>query len=550
MAEENPNKIDDYVLLSVIATGKTSQVWEVMHEQSGRTYAMKMLLPEAMADPGEKSLLKLESKLAKMFEHPNLIQTHGLVMRKTECYLLLDLFKTPNLKQWIHNDRKTVESLFRKIVEGTCLGLGYMHEKGWVHKDIKPDNILINRSGEVRIIDFSLAVKKATAMSSLMGKKKGPIRGTRTYLAPETIKKQPSSPATDLYSLGCVFYECLTGHNVFTGESPQDLLKKHLAAKPQPISTYNDTVSPEMERLIMNLLSKKPKDRFQSCEELMGEFRNCRVFKGEARGDSAQDDDMPPSSQTKEEEAAADEQERLDSEEERLAELMLLKRDSRADAQIREILERNPGMLSTFERLKREQEEKEERERLMKERRVEQLKKSGSIKEDPKEAKKKKKKPAQQPVAPQPMQPVMQAPMMQPMPPGYGQPMAPPGYAAPPPQMPYGMPQPGMPMGAPPPGYAPQQAPPGYPPQQMPPQQMPPGMQPQQPMPPGQFPPGVQPPPPGMAAPPPGVQPPPPAAPAPPPARAGSLKQAQAKRTPPAPSADDIPTMTELPDIE
>lgn len=524
MAEENPNKIDDYVLLSVIATGKTSQVWEVMHEQSGRTYAMKMLLPEAMADPDEKSLLKLESKLAKMFEHPNLIQTHGLVMRKTECYLLLDLFKTPNLNQWISNERATVETLMRKLVEGTCLGLGYMHDKGWIHKDIKPDNILINRSGEVRLIDFSLAVRTATALSRLMNSKKGVIRGTRTYLAPETIRKLPSTPATDLYSLGCVLYECLTGHHVFTGESPQDLLKKHIAATPPPLQAINDKIAPEMERLIMKLLAKRPKDRFQSCEELLVEFRSCRVFQGESRGESSEDDDLNAASQSEEPSDAQKAADDLHDDEQRLSDLMELKRDSRADAQIREILSRNPNMLETFERLKREKSAAAEKNRLEKERRIASLKKAG-MKTDEKPPKKKKTKKArppqpvqQQPVMQQPMMqpPMMQPPMMQPgPPPGYGPQMPPPGYA---PQMPppgYGAPAPQMP---PQPGM-----PPGYPPQQMP-----PGVPPQYP--PGQAPPG---------APPQQARPPKPATP----------QQVQKSRKP-APIPTDIPTMTDLPDIE
>ncbi len=558
MAEEieNKNKIDDYVLVSVIATGKSSQVWEVMHEQSGHTFAMKLLLPEAMADPAEKSLLKLEAKLLKEFEHPNLIRGHGIVMRKTECYILLDLFKTPNLGQWIHNDRASVETLFRKLVEGVCMGLGHMHDKGWVHKDIKPDNILINRSGEVRLIDFSLAVKKATALTKLMASKKGVIRGTRTYLAPETIRKQPSTPATDLYSLGCVFYECLTGHHVFTGESPQDLLKKHIAAKPTSVSVHNDRISPEMDRLVMKLLSKKPKDRFQSCEELMSEFRSCRVFQGEARGEgdpnAEQNSEQTPSVSQAAKPEAAPEEDVLSADEQQLAELMETKRDSRADDQIREILARNPEMHETFNRLKREQAERAEKARIEKERRIASLKKSGELGSVEKEPAKKKKKKAPQPA---PQQPMMQPPA-QAMPPGYG--MAPP-------QMPYGQ-QPGMPVAGPPPGYAQPQMPPGAPSMYPlgygppgavpapPPGYGPPGAMPPQPVPAppaGHGPPGAAPPP-GTPAPPPGYAQPGAASPPPPkrPQRPATPRQAQQSKKPPAPSEADLPTMPELPDFE
>jgi serine/threonine-protein kinase len=555
---ENKNKIDDYVLVSVIATGKSSQVWEVMHEQSGHTFAMKLLLPEAMAEPAEKALLKLEAKLVKEFEHPNLIRGHGVVMRKTECYLLLDLFKTPNLGQWILNDRASVETLFRKLVEGVCMGLAHMHDKGWIHKDIKPDNILINRSGEVRLIDFSLAVKKATALSKLMSSKRGVIRGTRTYLAPETIRKQPSTPATDLYSLGCVLYECLTGHNVFTGESPQDLLRKHIAAKPVSIAIHNDRISPEMDRLVMKLLAKKPKDRFQSCDELLSEFRSCRVFQGEARGEGDPNaeqtsEQTPSASQSAKPEPVREENVPSQEDEQRLAELMETKRDSRADDQIREILARNPAMQATFERLKREEAERSAKALKEKERRIASLKKSGELGSVEKEPAKKKKKKASQPV---PQQPMMQPPA-QAMPPGYG--MATP-------QMPYGAQQPGMPVAGPPPGYAPQQMPPGAvpapPPGYGPPEAVPapppgygpPGGTPPQGAPappPGHGPPGAVPPQ-GVPAPPPGhaqpgaVRPPPSAR----PPRPATPRQAQQSKKPPAPKETDLPTMTELPDFE
>ncbi len=550
MAEENENrnKIDDYVLVSVIATGKSSQVWEVMHEQSGHTFAMKLLLPEAMANPAEKSLLKLEAKLLKEFEHPNLIRGHGIVMRKTECYVLLDLFKTPNLGQWIHNDRASVETLLRKLVEGVCMGLGHMHDKGWIHKDIKPDNILINRSGEVRLIDFSLAVRKATVLSKLMSSKKGVIRGTRTYLAPETIRKQPSTPATDLYSLGCVLYECLTGHNVFTGESPQDLLKKHIAAKPVSISIHNDRVAPEMDRLVMKLLSKKPKDRFQSCEELLSEFRSSRIFQGEARGEgdpnAEQNSEQTPSASQSAKRESVAEEDVVNPDEQRLADLMETKRDSRADDQIRDILARNPAMQATFERLKREQTERDEVVRKERERRIASLKKSGELGPVDKEPVKKKKKKVSQPAP--------QQPVAQPMPPGYGVPA---------PQMPYGAQQPGMPVAGPPPGYPPQQMPPGAP-SPYPPGYGPPGAIPAPP--PGYGPPGAVPgPPPGYgppgAAPPQATPAPPPgyaqpgAVPPPPPAkpqRPATPRQAQQSKKPPAADAADLPTMTELPDFE
>ncbi|MHC4876416.1 MAG: serine/threonine protein kinase [Planctomycetota bacterium] len=519
--QELQNKIDDYLLISVIGTGKTAQIWEVMHEQSGQMLAMKLLLPEAMADSEEKAFLKHEAKVAEQFEHPNLIRAHGLVMRKTECYFLMELFKTPNLKQFIHVDKPGVHERFRKLVEGACAGLGHMHDKGWVHKDVKPDNILLNRAGEVRLIDFSLAVRKAGGLAKLLGGGKGAIRGTRTYLAPETIRKEPSTPATDIYSLGITFYEALVGNPPFKGDSPQDLLRKHIAAPCPAPSIANPDVTPEMDQFILKMLAKRPKDRFQSMEEVLASFASVQVFKVLEEEEA--------------EKKKAEEEARIaaggkSSEEVELEELVMNRRDSRTDARIRELLTGNPKLQEEFKRLQVKQAEAEERRKAEMKRRADRLSK-GKADTAPEKKKPKPRPAAPQPSAPQPavQQPVPQMPYPQQPAVGYppGYPQMPPGY---PPQMPgyappgYG--QPGMPMpGMPMPGGYPQQPAVGMPPQgQVPPQQMPPEGVPQQQS---------------------------PAAQAPAPQQQPKPQQPAVKKPQPTKrNDDDLEVMTELPDIE
>lgn len=520
--QEQQNKIDDYLLISVIGSGKTAQIWEVMHEQSGHMFAMKLLLPEAMANAEEKAFLKHEAKVAEQLEHPNLIRAHGLVMRKTECYFLMELFKTPNLKQFIFADAAGVHERFRKLVEGSCAGLGYMHDKGWVHKDIKPDNILLNRAGEVRIIDFSLAVRKAGGLAKLMGgSKKAAIRGTRTYLAPETIRKEPSTPATDIYSLGITFYEALVGTPPFKGDSPQDLLKKHIAAPcPEP-SLSNDQVTPEMDAFILKMLAKKPKDRFQEMSEVLTAFANIQVFKQA---------DPDEEEQRKAEEAARIASGEKSADEIELEELMMERRDSRTDARIREMLTANPGLHETFKELQIKQQEREAKRQAELKRRADRLATERGGDTEKKAKPKPKPAAAQQPVQqpPQPAAPAYYPPQQMPpgypqMPPGYPQqiPGYPPGYPQQMPGMPPGYPQmPGAPMpGMPAPQGYPQQMP-GYPPQGMPPQQMPPQGAPQ----------------------PPQQMPQQPAAPA--------QQQPATPAQPPAKQGDDLEFMTELPDVE
>ncbi|GIS60165.1 MAG: hypothetical protein CM1200mP2_23900 [Planctomycetaceae bacterium] len=145
-----------------------------------------------------------------------------------------------------------------------------------------PDNLLMTKSGEARLIDFSLACK--------IKKKSKIIQGTRTYIAPETIKKQKAVPQTDMYSLGVTLYELLAGQPPFTGASPNDLLRRHISTKPNPPSDFNSNVSPELDRLVLKLMAKTPGERHESMEDLIADIRNTRFFKEEIADSSEQED--------------------------------------------------------------------------------------------------------------------------------------------------------------------------------------------------------------------------------------------------------------------
>ena len=272
------NKIDHYVRLGTIAMGKHAQVLEVQEENTTNRFAMKVLLNEAMKDSEQIATLKYEGKVAQALDHPNLIKWIATVHRKTNIYLILELFKAPNLKSNILMDIVGVQSRLRKLIECTCQALNHMHERGWVHLDVKPDNILMSRASEVRVIDFSLSEKIKGALGKMFGGKKD-IGGTLTYIAPETIRKEVPSPATDIYSLGVTLFECLTGTMPFKGSTPKDLLMKHLTTVPAPPSDLNKNVTPEMDRLVLRMLAKKTKERHKNMQEVMAEFRKIQPFK-------------------------------------------------------------------------------------------------------------------------------------------------------------------------------------------------------------------------------------------------------------------------------
>jgi len=279
------NKIGSFQLINCIAMGKFSAVWEVQDDSSSNRFAMKLLLPEALADPEQVQVMKYEAKLGKIFQdYPNFVGIDSVVANKKNAYFIMDLFKSVNLKAFIANDLVGVQIRIRKLIETLCLALDHMHHKGWVHKDVKPDNILVNKATELRLVDFSLSERAAGGLSKLLFKKKmGYVRGTPSYIAPETIRKYRPTPQTDIYSLGIVLFEILTGKTPFIANSTNDLLKRHIGTTPPPPSSFNPNIASDADRFVLRLLSKKPKDRPSGMQKLLSEFRGLRLFKEEIK---------------------------------------------------------------------------------------------------------------------------------------------------------------------------------------------------------------------------------------------------------------------------
>ena len=275
---ENQNVVGGYELKNCIASGSSTQVWEVVEQGGTVPLAMKLLLPDSLKSAEAKSVLKHEYKVGSQLEHPGFVRFHKLEINRDHGFLLMDYFRAPSLKAQLSANLPETQSRMKKIVESVCQAFVHLNEKGWLHRDIKPDNILVNKTGEVRVIDFSLASRLATGVMKLLAGKQKNIMGTRTYIAPEIIMRRPPTAQSDVYSLGVTLYEIATGSPPFAGLSPNDLLKKHLSEEAAPPSAVNKNCTPELDMVLMKMLAKKPKDRPQEMRDVMSLFRNCRVF--------------------------------------------------------------------------------------------------------------------------------------------------------------------------------------------------------------------------------------------------------------------------------
>jgi len=273
--------IGGYRRVRVLQTGQNSEVWEVAESDGRRRFAMKLLLPERVGDRAQRASLRREAQISTSFQHPNCIRVHKFVNDRTNPFILMEYFPSTNLKlRLLRGQSAEFRPKLRRVLGQMCRALGHVHAKGWVHRDVKPDNLLVNDAGEARLIDFAIAVRAATGLARLFPRRVK-AAGTRSYMSPEQIRGLPLDGRADIYSLGVLLYEVLTGRLPFTANSGQELLRKHLSAE-VPTIPAEAGVDPDCEDLVRRLMAKKPEDRPKDMEEVERSLRSVKLFVDEA----------------------------------------------------------------------------------------------------------------------------------------------------------------------------------------------------------------------------------------------------------------------------
>jgi eukaryotic-like serine/threonine-protein kinase len=276
------NYIGSYRLLKLVRAGASCQIWEAISEVDNRRCALKTLQEEHRSSKEEIALLRHEYTVGQSLHHPCVIEIYDFDVAKGVPYLALEYFESNNLKQWLRlvtderQRRKQIPGILRQAAEG----LEYLHRQGWVHRDVKPDNFLVNDAGQVKLIDFAIAerIKKGFA-KFLAGKSR--IQGTRSYMSPEQIRGEHPDARGDVYSFGCMVFEVMCGRPPFTGGSPDELLQKHLKAPIPSILAGNSNVSPDFAALITRMMNKNREARPSSMQEFLDTLATTRIFRVE-----------------------------------------------------------------------------------------------------------------------------------------------------------------------------------------------------------------------------------------------------------------------------
>ncbi|MFE0776721.1 protein kinase [Streptomyces sp. NPDC058861] len=241
-----------------IGRGGMGEVWQATDEVLGRAVAVKLMLANA-ADPSAGDRFRLEAQTAARLSHPHVVGVFDFGTWDGKLFLVMELVEGDSLAGSPSDPLVLPPERVAVVAAHAAAGLAAAHRQGVVHRDIKPGNLLIDAEGTVKLADFGIArfVDDPSAALTTTGQ----IVGTGLYLAPERALGQPASPASDVYSLGCVLYQLLTGRPPFNADTATALLYQHIDTPPAPPAHLGVALPAEFESYLLSLLAKQPERR-------------------------------------------------------------------------------------------------------------------------------------------------------------------------------------------------------------------------------------------------------------------------------------------------
>lgn len=259
-----------YQVLSELGRGGMGIVYQAYDKQLKEQVAIKLLSPLLSTDPEALERLTREVSLARRITHPNVIRIHDLSEVNGLHYVSMEYFSGTNLKE--HLKRSGPLSLLGayQILSQICAGLEVAHSQGVVHRDLKAQNVMIAPSGQIKIIDFGLA--RSAHLEGMTAT--GLIMGTPEYMAPEQVSGKHVDERADIYALGVILFEMLTGRVPFSGDSAIAVGFQQLKDPPPSPSSINPQIPEEVERIILKALEKEPIRRYRTVDEMRKDFES------------------------------------------------------------------------------------------------------------------------------------------------------------------------------------------------------------------------------------------------------------------------------------
>lgn len=262
--------VNRYQIERPIARGGMADVYLARDLQLDRPVAVKILFQEFARDPSFVERFRREAQNAAMLNHPNIVGVYDYGQQQGTYFIVMEYVEGQSLREILRAEGRLTPMQSARIASEIAGALDFAHQHGVVHRDIKPGNVLITPSGQVKVTDYGISANPTDAGAGLT--QTGAVIGTATYFSPEQAQGYQVDGRTDVYALGVVLYEMLTGRAPFTAESPVAVAMKHVREQPVPPTQLVPDIPPDLERIVMTALAKDTQARYQTAGDLRADL--------------------------------------------------------------------------------------------------------------------------------------------------------------------------------------------------------------------------------------------------------------------------------------
>ena len=267
MDQKVVQKIGKYEIVAELGQGGMGVVYKARDPFIGRLVALKTITPELVSDPEILKRFYREAQSAGTLQHPNIVTIYDLGEADGRPYIAMEFVEGESLQNIINRRARIPLAAKLKLVQQFCEGLGHAHKHGFVHRDVKPANILVTNDGNVKVVDFGIVHLETTNLT-----KTGMFLGTIHYASPEQINDGRVDSRSDLWSVTCVVYELIAYKKAFDGSNIAAIIAKVLSTEPEPLSRCCPGVPAELDEVISKGLKKNVDERYQSLDEMLGDL--------------------------------------------------------------------------------------------------------------------------------------------------------------------------------------------------------------------------------------------------------------------------------------
>jgi serine/threonine-protein kinase len=268
---EAGDTLDHYRLDKLVARSGMSTLYKATDLKDGKQVAIKVPHDELETDPVLMERFKREAEIGRELDHPGVVKTFEPEQRSRN-YMVIEWVEGRLLRSILNEEPRLSIDRAVNLTRAICYALDYMHKHGVVHRDLKPENIMVDEQDHIKLIDFGIAMKEAARRLTYAGP--SPLLGTPDYISPEQVKGQRGDQRSDIYALGIMLYEMLTGQTPYSGPNPLAVMNERLLADPMPARKLRPEITPQLQEILNRALEREPRHRYATASEMAWELEH------------------------------------------------------------------------------------------------------------------------------------------------------------------------------------------------------------------------------------------------------------------------------------